>query len=70
MDQDWVLEIGDGVETLDSYECARLLHEGTVGCLGISSDGAPELRPVNYTVDGRSVVIRTGEGRSPAVRVH
>ena len=26
-------------------------------------DGAPDLRPVNYVLDGDAVVVRTGEGR-------
>jgi len=52
-----------GIEILDIDECLRLLRVGGVGCLGLPSVGAPELRPVNFIVDGRSIVIRTGEGQ-------
>ena len=56
-------DFDDGIEVLDADECLRLLREGGVGCLGLPSVGAPELRPVNFVVDGRSIVIRTGEGQ-------
>ena len=56
-------EYQDEIEILDRLECFRLLHEGSVGCLGLPSIGAPELRPVNYAIDGRSIVIRTGGGQ-------
>jgi nitroimidazol reductase NimA-like FMN-containing flavoprotein (pyridoxamine 5'-phosphate oxidase superfamily) len=59
------LHIGsvDDVEVLERDECLRLLHDAGVGCIGLASAGAPELRPVNYLVDGGSLIIRTGEGQ-------
>ncbi len=56
-------EVRDGIEILDRHECLRLLHEGSVGCLGLPAVGAPELRTVNYVVDERLLIIRTGEGQ-------
>ena len=56
-------DFAEGIEVLDVDECLRLLRQGGVGCLGLPSVGAPELRPVNFVVDGRSIVIRTGEGQ-------
>lgn len=56
-------ELLEGVEVLDIHECVRLLHEGAIGCLGLQSTGAPKLRPVNYVIDGRLIVIRTGSGQ-------
>ena len=63
MQESSMREFQNGIEILDIHECFRLLHEGSVGCLGLPSIGAPELRTVNYTIDGRSLVIRTGEGQ-------
>lgn len=51
------------VEHLSSDECRRLLQRGGVGCIGLAAVGAPVLRPVNFTVHGDAIVIRTGEGR-------
>jgi hypothetical protein len=53
----------DGIEVLDVDSCLRLLRDSSVGCLGMPSVGAPELRPVNFIVDGPSLIIRTGEGQ-------
>lgn len=63
MQESSMSEYQDGIEILDRHECFRLLHEGSVGCLGLPSVEAPELRTVNYVVDGRSLIIRTGEGQ-------
>jgi len=48
---------------LPRQECLRLLRAGGVGCIGLPSSGAPLLRPVNFTLQGDALVIRTGEGR-------
>lgn len=54
---------GDELEILDFEQCTHLLREGSVGCLGLPSVGAPELRPVNFVYDEDGIVIRTGEGQ-------
>ena len=50
------------MEELDEAECLRLLASTTVGRVGFIVDGRPIVLPVNYAIDGRTVVFRTGEG--------
>ena len=50
------------MEELDEAECLRLLAGTTVGRVGFVVDGRPIVLPVNYAIDGRTVVFRTGEG--------
>jgi nitroimidazol reductase NimA-like FMN-containing flavoprotein (pyridoxamine 5'-phosphate oxidase superfamily) len=50
----------DPIETLSDDECQRYLREGGVACLGLS---ATALRPVNFVLDEKALVLRTGEGR-------
>ena len=47
---------------LDEAECLRLLASTTVGRVGFVVDERPIVLPVNYALDGRTVVFRTGEG--------
>ncbi|UVJ41258.1 pyridoxamine 5'-phosphate oxidase family protein [Arthrobacter sp. CJ23] len=49
-------------EELDAEECWKLLRETGVGRLGVIADGRPDIFPVNYKVDGNSVVFLTGTG--------
>ena len=59
---------GDGIaagvwmELLDPDECWSLLASATVGRLGVLVDSAPEIYPLNYVVDGRSVLFRSSQG--------
>lgn len=53
----------DGLEVLSADECRRLLSQTAVGRLAMVGDRVPELRPVNYVLEGDAVVVRTGEGR-------
>lgn len=50
------------MEELDEAECLRLLASTTVGRVGFVVDERPIVLPVNYAIDGRTVVFRTGEG--------
>ena len=50
------------MEEFDEAECLRLLASTTIGRVGFVVDGRPIVLPVNYAVDGRTVVFRTGEG--------
>jgi hypothetical protein len=43
-------------------ECFALLHRQNLGRLAIVRDGRPEIFPVNYAMDGRTIAIRTGSG--------
>ena len=49
------------LETLTTDECWRLLGKRVVGRVGFDVGHGPRIHPVNYRVDGRSVVLRTSE---------
>jgi len=49
-------------EILDPDQCWTLLAETTVGRLAVIVDGHPGVFPVNYRVDDRTLVFRTGSG--------
>ncbi|GAA4031953.1 pyridoxamine 5'-phosphate oxidase family protein [Arthrobacter methylotrophus] len=49
-------------DILEPQECWRLLAETSVGRLALTVDGHPDIFPVNYKVDGESLVFRTGTG--------
>jgi nitroimidazol reductase NimA-like FMN-containing flavoprotein (pyridoxamine 5'-phosphate oxidase superfamily) len=51
-----------GIEVMDRDECLAALRADVVGRIGISAHGTPLVLPVNYVMDGESVVFRTGEG--------
>ncbi len=57
IDRDW-----SGLEILSQDECMEHLGEGAVGRIGFVDAGSPVILPVNYTLDGRSVVFRTAAG--------
>ena len=59
----------DGFERLDEDECWALLEEDEVGRLAVSVNGRPDIFPVNYVVDERSVVLRTAPGLKLAAAV-
>lgn len=48
-----------GVEILSDAECWERLRKSSIGRLGVQHDGQPEIYPVNYLVDGTSIVLRT-----------
>jgi nitroimidazol reductase NimA-like FMN-containing flavoprotein (pyridoxamine 5'-phosphate oxidase superfamily) len=61
------------VDTMETYpdfsttmlaedECWRLLVDAEVGRLALAIGDAPEIFPVNFVVDNRTVVFRTAEG--------
>ena len=52
----------DRTEPLTAEECLRLLATETVGRIGVTRDALPVILPVNYAVDGASVLIRTTDG--------
>ena len=49
------------LETLPPDECWRLLGKRVVGRVGFDIGHGARIHPVNYRVDGRSVVLRTAE---------
>ncbi|MDD4867103.1 MAG: pyridoxamine 5'-phosphate oxidase family protein [Mycobacterium sp.] len=54
--------VDDGVTILPESECWRLMANVTLGRLVTSVAGQPEIFPVNYVVQRRSVLFRTAEG--------
>ena len=55
-------ESSPGVQNLENHECWALLRTVSVGRLAVLADGQPDIFPINYTVDGGTLVFRTGEG--------
>lgn len=51
-----------GLEVLAQDECLRLLNKQGVGRVAVVAGGRPMIFPVNYVVDGRTIVFRTDEG--------
>ncbi len=51
-----------GLVILDVEQCYELLRREPVGRLGFVDHAEPVILPVNYAVDGRSIVLRTGQG--------
>ncbi len=51
-----------GLEIIDPDECRRLLAGDEVGRLAVIDGGTPGIFPVNYLVDGDSIVFRTAAG--------
>ena len=50
-------------EHLETSECWRLLESSSLGRLAVEgADGAPDVFPVNFTVDSGSVYIRSAPG--------
>ena len=50
------------VQNLEHHECWALLRTVSVGRLAVLADGRPDIFPVNYTVDGGTLVFRTAQG--------
>lgn len=53
---------GNGLIELSRDECLRLLGTAHVGRVGLSMRALPVVLPVNFVLDGESVVFRTGAG--------
>ena len=52
----------DGLEVLDRAECLRLLGGAALGRIVATSGALPVVFPVDYALDGDSVVVETGRG--------
>lgn len=57
-----VLEGRTMLEMLTPDECWRRVAAAPIGRIGVLVDSAPEIYPVNFKVDGDSVVFRTDAG--------
>jgi uncharacterized protein len=52
----------DPIRRLDTSECWQLLSSRTLGRIATSVGGQPDIFPVNFVVQRRTIVIRTAEG--------
>src|ERR1039458_8302562 len=55
-------EGGQELNEIGEDECFALLGRQDLGRLAVVRDGRPEIFPVNYAMDGRTITIRTGSG--------
>jgi hypothetical protein len=55
-------DLPEGFAILEAPTCWQLLGEAEVGRLAVSVGRYPDIFPVNYVVDRRTVVFRTAEG--------
>ena len=55
-------ESSPDVQNLEHHECWAMLRTVSVGRLAVMADGRPDIFPINYSVDGGTVVFRTGQG--------
>ena len=53
---------GDNTVHLTEHECWALLSSHSVARLAVDIGGQPDIFPINYLVDGQSIVFRTGAG--------
>jgi nitroimidazol reductase NimA-like FMN-containing flavoprotein (pyridoxamine 5'-phosphate oxidase superfamily) len=51
-----------GIEEIAADECLRLLATQKVGRVGVVLDNQPLILPVNYALDGDTIVFRTDAG--------
>ena len=50
------------LEVIDRAECLRLLASDVVGRLAVVEGGSPLIFPINYVLDGETVVFRSAGG--------
>ncbi len=61
LDSDCVVE--EGFDSIPGDLCIKILREGTVGILALIGSDAPDLRPVNFAISRKRIVMRTAHGR-------
>lgn len=64
------LEDRTGLGAMTEEECWAHLGESTIGRVGVVAGQEPLVLPVNYAVDGRRLVFRTGAGTKFHAVVH
>lgn len=55
-------EVSGAIEKLSDEDCWDLLREVEVGRLAVAAAGDIDIFPLNFVVDGRSLVFRSAEG--------
>jgi hypothetical protein len=62
-------QLPEGMQALAATECWSLLRQAEVGRLAVSIADHPDIFPVNFVVDGESIVFRTAPGTKLAAAV-
>jgi uncharacterized protein len=57
------IDLLGGTEIVSEEDCLELLSTQSIGRLALVVDDRIEIFPVNYAVDGGSILFRTNEGR-------
>lgn len=52
----------NGLEVLSREDCLSLLGTARLGRIAVTSRALPTILPVNFSFDGRQILIRTGRG--------
>ena len=52
----------EGIEVLSEEACLDLLATTSIGRIGLSAGSLPVILPVNFVLDGGSIVVATGPG--------
>src|SRR5579884_4560783 len=60
----------EGIEVLGEDECRALLATAKIGRLGVCMGAMPAIFPVNFVVDGDSIVFRTAQGTKLNAATH
>ena len=63
-------QVGPSTRMLTADECYALLATQEIGRLGVNAEHHPLIFPVNFGLDGTTVVIRTQEGTKLAAAEH
>src|SRR3954471_3662002 len=58
------------LDVIPAEECYELLATHEVGRIGVTAEHHPLIIPVNYGMDGRTIVIRTHPGTTLSAAAH
>jgi uncharacterized protein len=58
-----VIDLLGGTEIVSEEDCLEMLRSQSIGRVAMVVDDRIDIFPVNYAVDGRSILFRTNEGR-------
>jgi hypothetical protein len=57
------IDLRGGAEIVSKEACFELIKSRNIGRVAVVVDGAPEIFPVNYRMEGDSICFRTNDGR-------
>ena len=58
-----VTNFDDAMIELDERDCWEMLGHASVGRLAVDVGGEPDIFPINFVVDDRTIVFRTADRR-------